>query len=154
MFIEYALEDPEILSQLRILEGMGINFHNDDLTDISDARFQKLKKKLDSNYKTLLDYDREKLSKEQQLSYDILKWFLDDAVRREQFMYHDYIITQLQGVHMDLPDFMVNVHQINTKKDAENYITRLSKFDTKFEQLLEQLKLREEREIIPPRFAV
>ncbi len=154
VFIEYALEDPEILSQLRILEGMGINFHNDDLTDISDARFQKLKKKLDSNYKTLLDYDREKLSKEQQLSYDILKWFLDDAVRREQFMYHDYIITQLQGVHMDLPDFMVNVHQINTKKDAENYITRLSKFDTKFEQLLEQLKLREEREIIPPRFAV
>jgi uncharacterized protein (DUF885 family) len=154
VFIEYALEDPEILSQLRILEGMGINFHNDDLTDISDARFQKLKKKLDSNYKTLLDYDREKLSKEQQLSYDILKWFLDDAVRREQFMYHDYIITQLQGVHMDLPDFMVNVHQINTKKDAENYIVRLSKFDTKFEQLLEQLTLREEREIIPPRFAV
>lgn len=154
VFIEYALEDPEILSQLRILEGMGINFHNDDLTDISDARFQKLKKKLDSNYKTLLDYDREKLSKEQQLSYDILKWFLDDAVRREQFMYHDYIITQLQGVHMDLPDFMVNVHQINTKKDAENYIARLSKFDTKFEQLLEQLTLREEREIIPPRFAV
>ncbi len=154
VFIEYALEDPEILSQLRILEGMGINFHNDDLTDISDARFQKLKKKLDGNYKTLLDYDREKLSKEQQLSYDILKWFLDDAVRREQFMYHDYIITQLQGVHMDLPDFMVNVHQINTKKDAENYITRLSKFDTKFEQLFEQLKMREEREIIPPRFAV
>ncbi len=154
VFIEYALEDPEILSQLRILEGMGINFHNDDLTDISDARFQKLKKKLNSNYETLLDYDREKLSKEQQLSYDILKWFLDDAVRRESFMYHDYIITQLQGVHMDLPDFMVNVHQINTKKDAENYIARLSKFDTKFEQLLEQLKMREDREIIPPRFAV
>ncbi|MCG3165173.1 MAG: hypothetical protein POELPBGB_00935 [Bacteroidia bacterium] len=154
IFIEYAMEDPEILSQLRILEGMGINFHNDDLTDISDARFQRLKKKLNDNYNTLQDYDREKLSKKQQLSYDILKWFLDDAVRREQFMYHDYIITQLQGVHMDLPDFMVNVHQINTKKDAENYIARLSKFDTKFEQLLEQLRLREEREIIPPRFAV
>lgn len=154
IFIEYAMEDPEILSQLRILEGMGINFHNDDLTDISDARFQRVKKKLNDNYSTLLDYDREKLSKEQQLSYDILKWFLDDAVRREQFMYHDYIITQLQGVHMDLPDFMVNVHQVNTKKDAENYIARLSKFDTKFEQLLEQLTLREEREIIPPRFAV
>lgn len=154
IFIEYAMEDPEILSQLRILEGMGINFHNDDLTDISDARFQRVKKKLNDNYNTLLDYDREKLSKEQQLSYDILKWFLDDAVRREQFMYQDYIITQLQGVHMDLPDFMVNVHQVNTKKDAENYITRLSKFDTKFEQLLEQLNLREDREIIPPRFAV
>jgi uncharacterized protein (DUF885 family) len=154
IFIEYAMEDPEILSQLRILEGMGINFHNDDLTDISDARFQRVKKKLNDNYNTLLDYDREKLSKEQQLSYDILKWFLDDAVRREQFMYHDYVITQLQGVHMDLPDFMVNVHQVNTKKDAENYIARLSKFDTKFEQLLEQLTLREEREIIPPRFAV
>ncbi len=154
IFIEYALEDPEILSQLRILEGMGINFHNDDLTDISDARFQRLKNKLNDNYKTLLKYDREKLNKDQQLSFDILKWFLDDAVRREQFMYHDYIITQLQGVHMDLPDFMVNVHQINTKKDAENYIARLSQFDTKFEQLLEQLKIREEKNIIPPRFAV
>ena len=154
IFIEYALEDPEILSQLRILEGMGINFHNDDLTDISNARVLNLKKKVDWNYKTLLEYNREKLSKEQQLSYDILKWFLDDAVRREEFMYHDYIITQLQGVHMDLPDFMVNVHQINCKEDAENYIARLSKFDTKFEQLLEQLVIREQKEIIPPRFAV
>lgn len=154
VFIEYALEDPEILSQLRILEGMGINFHNDDLTDISDARFQKLKNKLNDNYKTLLAYDREKLSNEQKLSYDILKWFLDDAVRRDRFMYHDYIITQLQGVHMDLPDFMVNVHEIASKKDAENYISRISKFDTKFDQLLEQLILREEREIIPPRFAI
>lgn len=154
VFIEYAIDDPEVLSQLRILEGMGINFHNDDLTDISDKRVQKLKAQIDHNYKTLLEYDREKLCKEEQLSFDILKWFLDDAVRREKFMYHDYIVSQLSGVHIDLPDFMVNVHQVNNRRDAENYIKRLSKFDTKFEQLLEQLRIREEKEIIPPRFAL
>jgi len=154
VFVEYAIEDPEILSTLRILEPMGINFHNDDLTDISNERMLRVKKKLDSNYKTLLEYNRENLGKEQGLSYDILKWFLDDAIRREQFMYHDYILNQLSGVHIDLPDFMVNVHQVNNKRDAENYITRLSKFDTKFDQLLEQLAIREEKEIIPPHFAV
>lgn len=154
VFIEYALEDPEALSQLRILEGMGINFHNDDLTDISNERVLNLKKKLNWNYTTLQEYEREELNKEQQLSYDILKWFLNDAIRREQFIYHDYILTQLSGVHVDLPDFMVNVHQVNTKEDAENYIARLSKFDTKFDQLLEQLVLREQKEIIPPRFSV
>lgn len=154
VFIEYAIEDPEILSQLRILEGMGINFHNDDLTDISIERNLRMKNKLDENYKTLLEYNREKLTKEEKLSYDILKWFLEDGIRREQFMYHDYILSQLSGVHIDLPDFMVNVHQINNMKDAENYITRLSKFNIKFNQLLEQLAIREEKGIIPPRFSV
>lgn len=154
IFIEYALEDPEILSQLRILESAGIHFHNDDLTDISVARYERLSKKVEANLATLKKYKRENLNREQQLSYDILHWFLDDVLRRNKFMYHDYIINQLSGVHIDLPDFMVNVHQINSKKDAENYIARLSKFNVKFEQLLEQLEAREKMEIIPPRFSV
>ncbi len=49
---------------------------------------------------------------------------------------------------------MVQIHQVNSVKEADYYISRLSKFDTKFEQLLEDLQLRESKDIIPPRFTV
>ena len=49
---------------------------------------------------------------------------------------------------------MVNFHQINSRKDARDYIRRLSRFGLKFEQLLEGLRIREEKNIIPPKFVI
>jgi hypothetical protein len=36
-FLKPVIEEPELLSQLRILEPMGIDFHNDELSDASVA---------------------------------------------------------------------------------------------------------------------
>ncbi|MCZ6537578.1 MAG: DUF885 domain-containing protein, partial [Gammaproteobacteria bacterium] len=41
-FLKYALESPEMLSSIRMLEQIGLNFHNDDLADISPAHTEKL----------------------------------------------------------------------------------------------------------------
>jgi uncharacterized protein (DUF885 family) len=45
-------------------------------------------------------------------------------------------------------------HQINSVEDAENYISRLGELRRKHEQYLLGLKIREGKEIIPPRFVV
>lgn len=154
VFIEMALKDPELLTTLRLLEPMGLRFHNDDLTDVSPRREQELLDKAGRDLATLRAYDYNKLTRSQQMSYDILDYFLAQMVDGQPFLYHNYPVNQLFGVQNDLPDFMVNMHQVNDGKDARQYIARLNKFGEKFDQTLVGLQLRQERGIVPPKFVV
>ena len=154
IFIEFALKNPELLSTLRILEPMGINFHNAKLNDGSDAFAHEMNNLINKDLNWLRKYDRTSLNESQQLSYDILEWFLQDQVEAEKFMYHNYPLNQLGGFQSQLPSFMASIHYIGNKKDAENYITRLSKFGIRFDQELEGLRIREQKKIIPPKFVI
>jgi uncharacterized protein (DUF885 family) len=154
VFIEVALKDPEMLSNLRLLEPYGLDFHSDDLTDISPRRGDELLAKARENLDTLRSYDYESLTSSQQMSYDILEYFLALMVDGEAFRYHNYPVNQLFGVQNDLPDFMVNIHQVTNPREARHYIARLNRFGVKFDQLLEGLRLRQERGIVPPKFVV
>ncbi|HUS24444.1 MAG TPA: DUF885 domain-containing protein [Candidatus Binatia bacterium] len=154
VFLRAVVDDPETLSQLRILEPLGIDFHDDELTDASPSRQMQLSAQTREALETLHRYDRERLEPQQQLSYDILDWFLADAVAGEPWQFHDYPLNQMFGVQSDLPDFMVNTHQINDAETARDYVARLDRFRWKFGQVMEGLRLREARGIVPPRFTV
>lgn len=152
--LQLILKDPEILTMIGILERFGLNFHNDDLTDESDAYFQKLIAMIGKNLEILRSYPREVQSPEQQLSTDILDWFLESQIREHEFMYHNYPINQFFGEQNEVPNFMITLHRIGKKRDARNYTKRLSKFRTKFDQILDGLKIREGKGVIPPKFVI
>ncbi|HSE41887.1 MAG TPA: DUF885 domain-containing protein [Acidobacteriota bacterium] len=154
IFIEFALKNPELLSNLRMLEPMGIDSHNDDLNDGSDAFAHEMNALIKKDLDMLHQYDPASLDVKQKLSYDILDWFLANQVEGQKYMYHNYPLNQLAGVQSELPSFMASIHYIGKQKDAENYITRLSKFDTRFDQELEGLRIREKKNIIPPKFVI
>ena len=153
-FLEFALESPETLSSIRLLEQFGIDGHNAELDDISPAATERQDKRLLENQAMLKRYDRDKLEGQKALSYDIFEWFVNHQVEGIKYTWHGYPVNQLFGVQNGLPDFMVQIHQVNSVKEADYYISRLSKFDAKFEQLLEDLQLRQSKDIIPPRFTV
>jgi uncharacterized protein (DUF885 family) len=50
------------------------------------------------------------------------------------------------------PHFLINIHKIDDVKDAEAYIARLRAFPKLFDQLLVNLKLREEKAVVAPQF--
>lgn len=154
VFIRFALEDPELLTRLRVLEPLGFYFHNDDLTDVSPAHERKLAQLSAQALETLESYDRSDLSPEEATSYDVLHWYLQDRVEGAEFMFHNYPVNQLDGVQSSLPSLLLSAHQITHPEDARAYIIRLSKFQEKFEQLLEGLELREQMRLLPPRFVV
>ena len=154
VFIEFILDDPELFSSLGFVDNTLLDFHSDDLTDSSPNRARKLAQKTRRDLELLRSYKIEDQSDSQRLSTEILEWFLDDAVRGEEFMYHDYPVNQLFGVQSNLPSFMDSTHQVINKKSAKNYISRLSKFATKFDQVIEGLQLREDKGIIPPKFVI
>ncbi|MGH8442518.1 MAG: DUF885 domain-containing protein [Nevskiaceae bacterium] len=153
-FLKAVLDDPETLSQLRILEPLGIDFHNDELSDASVARELQIAAEVRENLDTLHAYDRAGLDETDGQSYDILEWYLQNEVDGERWMYHNYPVNQLFGIQNGLPTFMLSIHQIDDAEGARDYIARLEKFPVKFGQVLEGLRLRESRGIMPPKFTV
>ena len=152
VFVEYALDDPELVTSL----GIPILYDRSkgDLTDVSDKKLWEQFNKTKENLQVLRSYNYEGQSKNNKLNTDILEWFLNMQVEGEPFFYHNYPVNQMFGVQSNLPSFIENAHKLDDKSDIKAYIKRLSKFDTKFEQVLEGLKLREEKGIIPPKFVI
>jgi len=154
-FAKTVVESPETLTQLHVLEQVGITFHQDDLDDASLAAGDKALAKMADVAKELRSFDRDKLPYQQQLSYDMADWML---VRLEngadRWRFHDYPLNQLFGIQSNFPSFMESAHSIGSVGDAKDYNTRLSKIGIKFAQEMEGLKVREERGILPPTFVV
>ncbi len=84
-----------------------------------------------------------------------VRMFEEDITRWEEgkkFRHYGYEITQMGGIHNDLPAFLINVHRIDSVTDAEAYISRLKKLDKVFDQTIENLKKSEALGVIPPHF--
>ncbi|MFY0605858.1 MAG: DUF885 domain-containing protein [Cyclobacteriaceae bacterium] len=152
LFVELAIDSPEITTSM----GIPVLYDRSkaDLDDISDDKKWESFNKTKDDYNTLLSYDFESQSEENKLNTKILGFFLKGQVEGEEFFYHGYPVNQMGGVQSSLPSFMENSHKLRNESDAEAYISRLSKFDTKFEQLIENLKISEEKGIIPPKFVI
>ena len=153
-FIQFVLEDPEAVSSLGVFEQLGYKGFDGMLTDVSPAHQQKLAQMARDDLATLHGYDRSSLSPSHQLSYDVLEWFLQDLVDGQHWLFHDYPVNQLFGVQSSTPEFMVQIHPIGDQRDVNNYISRLTAFERKFDQLLQGLRLRQSMGVVPPKFVI
>ncbi|MFT5309280.1 MAG: hypothetical protein ACI8VL_000166, partial [Bacteroidia bacterium] len=138
-YIEFLWEDPEALSQTGALEPFWFSDYKSELTDVSPSATRRLGEVGKANLELLKEYDRSGLRPEEQVSYDVLEWFLKTGVEGEDFLFHDYPVTHISGPHVDLPRFMRS-HPLDAKKDIENYIARLGAVDEKFGSLIDGLE--------------
>jgi uncharacterized protein (DUF885 family) len=84
----------------------------------------------------------------------VLDWFLQLQVEGEKWQWHNYPVNQLFGVQNQFPSFMANTHRLLSRRDCDYYVMRLDALPKKFDQLLDGLKVREQKQILPPRFVV
>ncbi len=152
-FAKIAIDQPELLSSLRILPHW-LDFYGADLDDASPAAEQKAADKVRGAHLMLRRYDRAALDREGQLSYDTLEYFLRIQVEGDAWRQHDFPVNQMSGAQSELPNFMTQVHQVTDAGEARDYIARLAKFPRKFDQLIESLKQREAKGVVPPQFTV
>jgi uncharacterized protein (DUF885 family) len=92
------------------------------------------------------------LDKSTKLSYDLFKQGLENTIADDKFRLYTYPVNQMHGAQAEIPAFLINMHQISEKKDAENYISRLKGIKPMFAQLSENLKKRQEAGIMIPKF--
>ncbi|MEW7291855.1 DUF885 domain-containing protein [Aquimarina sp. 2304DJ70-9] len=152
VFVELALESPELTTSMGI--PVLYDMSKDELDDISDAKQWESFNKMKEDYETLLSYDFEGQSETNKLNTKILAFYLKGLKDGEAFFYHGYPVNQMGGVQNSLPSLMENSHKLRDESDAEAYIERLSKFDIKFNQLIESLKISENKGILPPKFVI
>lgn len=121
--------------------------------DISEAGIQKeveiTKANLDSLHN---NFKVESLDEQTKISYRLFEKACEDAIENYKWHLFDYPINQMGGLHTDVPTFLINVHAIENISDAEAYVSRLNGMSILFDQLIENLKLREAKNIIPPKF--
>lgn len=122
-----------------------------ELDDVSDA----YQRETFAMYRVVLDalrsYDRNALTADEQLDYDIYEYFLQDEVDRLDFMYHDFRATyMLFSVQRVTQRFFTDIHPLETRQDAEDYVTRLGLVGEKLDQLIDHLQRQRNAGIIEP----
>jgi uncharacterized protein (DUF885 family) len=154
VFAEVLFDHPELLSMLGLVEQFGITGHNGKLDDESPARQKHEFDRWKRDLAQLRQYPLDRQSLSQNLSTHVLDWFLKMQVEGEKWQWHNYPVNQLFGVQNQFPSFMANTHRLLAPKDCEYYLKRLDALPKKFDQLLAGLKVREQKQILPPRFVV
>jgi uncharacterized protein (DUF885 family) len=154
VFAEILFDHPEILSTLGLVEQFGLTSHNGKLDDESPAHQQREFDRWKRDVAQLRQYPLDRQSASQKLSTHVLDWFLGMQAEGEKWQWHNYPVNQLFGVQNQFPSFMANTHRLLNRKDCDYYVMRLDALPKKFDQLLDGLKIREQKQILPPRFVV
>jgi uncharacterized protein (DUF885 family) len=154
IFVIFLLDNPELLTQIGIAEQFGYRKHNAHLNDESEAKADRDFARWRGYLADLKAYDPASQSTSQRLSTRVLTWFIESQVEGERFKLHNYPVNQLFGVQSNTPDFLINQHQIQDLRGAEDFLSRLGEVGRKFGQVQEGLVLREQKGIVPPRFVI
>src|SRR5438105_8362292 len=154
VFAEVIFSEPELLSQLGLVEQFGIRSHNGKLSDESPAHQQMQIDRWKKDLNQLHEYPLDRQSPAQKLSTHVLDWFVKDQVDGEKWQWHNYPVNQLFGVQNQYPSFMANTHRLFDAQDCEYYIMRLDGLPKKSDQTLEGLKFREQKQLLQQRSVV
>lgn len=131
---------------------LGIRRDQDKWDDISEARELEDYRLRERDHAELQGFDVAKLSPQARLSHRMFALQSERALRDFKWRHHDYVMTQMGGVHTRVPSTLTNSHPIATRVDAEAYIKRLAGVEPLMAQAVARLRAQEARGIRPPRF--
>ncbi len=131
---------------------LGIKTDYDKWDDISQENKEQELDITKADLQRVKTIDTTKLDQQTLISYHLFVQQLTNEIADHQWQFHNYPVNQMFGVHSQVPAFLINQHSIKNIKEAQDYIARVQKTKAFLEQLTSQLKLREERGIIAPKF--
>ncbi|MDM3872180.1 DUF885 domain-containing protein [Porticoccus sp. W117] len=94
------------------------------------------------------------LNKQTRLSLQLAKDGLQQEIDSYRWRHHDYPLSQMGGIHTTVADVLINQHKIANAADAEAYISRLGRTQTLFDQMVQQLRTRQAKGVMPPAFVL
>ena len=131
------------------------------LDEASLAAFAGDKKRNTQQLAALKAFDRSSLTGMDQINYDVVMFGLQSTeAANRRYNYGPggagapYIISQLTGSYDQIPDFLDSQHQIATKTDADDYLSRLAAFATVMDQEVEVARHDMALGCVPPDFAL
>ena len=148
-FFEQAFED-DLKRSPMFQSYLGIKWDYDKWDDISEAAQDKSVAIAKQRLQTLATFDESKLNEQEKLSLRLFKLGIERDLANDEFRHHRYIVHQFRAAHTQVPSFLINIHRVKNKEDALAYISRLQKVNAFFDQVVDQMKLREQAGVFPP----
>lgn len=146
LFMEELKESPEYMTYL------GMRERYDEWDDRSDAARDKQLEMTKRHLAIVKAIDQSNLNDAAKLNIAMFIEQSEQQIEADKWRYHSYPINQMRGVHSMIPSFLINQHLIADSAEAQAYIGRIAHSTGVIDQLLEQLKVREEKGIVPPKF--
>jgi len=131
----------------------GIKTHYDQLEDLTDEKAAADLKALQDQLATLhREFKLESFDAPTQLSYKLFELEVERAAEEFRFRNDVYPISQMRGVHAQIPTFLINIHKVDNEKDARGYIARLNAIPKLFDQVIVNLRTCEGKGVVAPKF--
>ncbi len=130
----------------------GLKTAYDKWDDYSNLKYAKELEEAKKRLEYLEKVDVEALDADTKLSYQLFRRQVQNEIEDYDFRFYSYPIEQMHGLHTELPAFLINMHRIDSIADARAYISRIIALEKVMTDVIEQLKLREQNGIVPPKF--
>ncbi len=158
-FVDEGLDlYPEAVTSLGLDKGARAH-QRAELADRNLAAVQKGKELAASQLQRLKAFDAATVSGTDAISYEVVMFNLqsaDDANRRYNYGNGGagvpYTISQLTGSYQSTPDFLDSQHPIETKEDADAFLSRLGAFAVNLDQEIEVADHDGGLGVVPPDF--
>lgn len=124
--LHYTLEDPK---------SYGISEESNSLGTVSAGG----KKEIQQELEEIKEFPYEKLTKEQQDTYDVWKDYLTAQKELAQYPYYETVLSPTIGAQAQLPITFCEF-RLKTREDVKNYFALLSQIDTYFDSIIDYEK--------------
>jgi uncharacterized protein (DUF885 family) len=153
--LEFLMRNPEVFTQIGITDGTLLDHHSGKLApytlkerDGDYAQLAKFQKEVD-------EFDRAKLDRNDQVTYDILldQYQTGLSFKRFDWLSADgslYAISPMFGVETELPSFMQTTHVVRNDKTARNYVERLRAMGDKLDEVTADMQRQAKAGVVLP----
>ncbi|HYD44384.1 MAG TPA: DUF885 domain-containing protein, partial [Phenylobacterium sp.] len=130
----------------------GLKTDNDKWDDIGEARQQESLRLTKGDLERLRTFDTSKLDPQARLSYRLFERGAVTSIDGFKWRRHDYLITQMGGLHRRVATVLLSNHQVDEARDAEAYVKRLHGVKPLMAALVGELEKQEAAGVKPPKF--
>jgi uncharacterized protein (DUF885 family) len=162
MVTSFLKEAPGFATTLAVSEQVAGGKYSDRLGDRSTEGLQRQAKLVQDNRAALGRIDRESLSARDKVTYDVVAAYLDEVIAGHKFGFgtygftppRPYVVSQIEGAYVEIPDFLDSQHQVKNAQDAEDYLARVKAFAGVLDQETARIKADAGKGIVPPDFVI
>lgn len=121
-----------------------------DIGDVGDREsYELLQAYAEQMRKT---YDSDALAAQDALSYRLFDAMAQRSARLQPFNDYGYVFDQMNGAQSQLPAFLINIHSIGDRDQAQAYVDRIEGMGDVIATLTAQSRARAANGVMPPRW--
>ncbi|WP_229801659.1 DUF885 domain-containing protein [Halioglobus japonicus] len=120
---------------------------NGKWNSVSEAHQSESQALREERLAALDDIDTAALSENLRLSKQLFRSDLERRSASDEFRHHKYVIHQYRGPHTQVASSLINVHTVANAEDAHDYISRIEDTGRWFDEVIEQFRIREKKDM-------